>query len=87
VGREKRLFDRYQKIAINHRYHGCAAHNCDRPPAWVEFHHLDPWSRGGATDAKNGISLCPPHHHLADHPETYDMRRLPDGKVRFSRRT
>ena len=32
VGREKRLFDRYQKIAINHRYHGCAAHNCDRPP-------------------------------------------------------
>ena len=59
LGREKRLFDRYQKIAINHRYNGCAAHNCDRPPAWVEFHHVDPWSRGGATDARNGISLCP----------------------------
>jgi hypothetical protein len=37
VGREQRLFDRYQKIAINHRYHGCAAHNCDRPPAWMEL--------------------------------------------------
>jgi hypothetical protein len=87
LGRERRIFDRYQKIAINHRYNGCAAHNCDRPPAWVEFHHEDPWSQGGATDAKNGISFCPPHHRMADHPETYDMRRLPDGRVRFSRRT
>ena len=52
LGRERRLFDRYQKHAINQRYHGCAAHNCDRPPAWVEYHHQDPWSRGGATDAE-----------------------------------
>ena len=87
LGREQRLFDRYQKIAINHRYKGCAAHNCDRPPAWVEFHHEDPWHLGGRTDAKTGISLCPPHHHMADHPESYDMTRLPDGKVRFNRRT
>ena len=87
VGRERRLFDRYQKLAITHRYHGCAAHNCDRPPAWVEFHHEDPWSRGGRTDARNGLSLCPAHHRMADHPESYDLRRLPDGSVRFSRRT
>ena len=87
VGREQRLFDRYQKIAINHRYHGCAAHNCDRPPAWMEFHHEDPWHHGGRTDAKRGMSLCPDHHHMADHPDTYDMRRLADGKVRFVRRT
>ena len=87
VGRERRLFDRYQKLAINHRYQGCAAHNCDRPPAWLEFHHQDPWSRGGATDAQKGIALCPPHHRMADHPEIYDMRHLPDGSVRFRRRT
>lgn len=87
LGREQRLFDRYQKIAINHRYQGCAAHNCDRPPAWVEFHHEDPWHLGGRTDAKRGISLCPPHHRMADHPESYHMTRLPDGKVRFNRRT
>ena len=80
LGRERRLFDRYQKHAINQRYHGCAADNCDRPPAWVEYHHQDPWSRGGATDAKNGISLCPAHHRMADHPDSYDMRRLPDGQ-------
>ena len=87
VGREKRLFDRYQKHAINQRYHGCAAHTCDRPPAWVEYHHEHPWSHGGTTDAGNGISLCPAHHRMADHPDSYDMRRLPDGRVRFSRRT
>lgn len=87
LGREQRLFDRYQKFAINHRYHGCAAYNCDRPPAWVEFHHEDPWHLGGSTDAKKGIPLCPAHHHMADHPDTYHMRRLPNGKVRFTRRT
>ena len=87
VGREKRLFDRYQKIAINHRYNGCAAHNCDRPPAWMEYHHEDPWHQGGHTDAKKGISFCAPHHHMADHPQNYDLTRHPNGKVRFSRRT
>ncbi|QNN52335.1 HNH endonuclease signature motif containing protein [Nocardioides mesophilus] len=87
LGREQRLFDRYQKIVINHRYQGCAAENCDRPPAWMEFHHEDPWHQGGGTDATKGISFCAPHHHMADHPQTYDQTRLPDGKVRFTRRT
>jgi len=87
LGREQRLFDRYQKIAINHRYNGCAAHNCDRPPAWMEFHHQEPWHVGGPTDLRNAIPLCPAHHRMADHPKTYDLRRLPDGKVRFVRRT
>lgn len=86
VGREKRLFDRYQKIAINHRDRGCAAVNCDRPPAWVEFHHEHAWRDGGGTDVRHGIALCPPHHHMADHPDSWNMRRMPDGGVRFSRR-
>ena len=68
LGRKQRLFDRYQKIAINHRYRGCAADNCDRPPAWMEFHHEQPWHPTGSTDANNGISLCPAHHRMADHP-------------------
>ena len=46
-----------------------------------------PGAAGGTTDASNGISLCPAHHRMADHPDSYDMRRLPDGKVRFNRRT
>ncbi len=77
VGREQRLFTRYQKIAINQRYRGCAVEGCDRPPAWMEYHHDDPWHQGGPTDAKKGTSYCPPHHHMADHPQTYDHDPTP----------
>jgi hypothetical protein len=86
MGREQRLFDRYQRIAMAHRFGGCAAENCDRPPAWTEGHHRKPWHQGGRTDLGDGIPLCPPHHHMADRPAQWDMRSLTSGQVRFSRR-
>jgi hypothetical protein len=86
LGRERRLFSKAQRIALAHRHDGCAAANCDRPPAWTEAHHLDPWHQGGRTDLRRGLPLCPPHHHMADHPEAWDMQRMPHGGVRFSRR-
>ena len=86
MGREQRLFTKYQRIALAEQYGGCAAANCDRPPAWTEAHHPEPWAKGGRTDLHNGLPLCPPHHHMADHPESWTMRRLPSGGVRFSRR-
>lgn len=86
LGREQRLFNKYQRIALAHQYGGCAAVNCDRPPAWAEAHHPEQWVNGGRTDLRNGLPLCPPHHHMADHPESWNMKRLPNGGVRFSRR-
>ena len=86
LGREQRLFDRHQKIAMNLKYRGCAAENCDRPPSWTEGHHQEPWAQGGATDLANGIPLCPPHHHMADHPGEWIMRTRRSGMVRFTRR-
>jgi hypothetical protein len=86
LGREQRLFSRYQRIAMNHRYKGCATQGCDRPPSWTEAHHPDPWREGGRTDLANGIPLCPPHHHMADHPQSWNLHRMPSGKVRFTRR-
>jgi hypothetical protein len=86
MGRERRLFDRYQRIAMAHRFGGCAAESCDRPPAWTEAHHRKPWHQGGRTDLDDGIALCPPHHQMADRPEQWDMRSMPSGQVRFSRR-
>ncbi|HET6627401.1 MAG TPA: DUF222 domain-containing protein [Nocardioidaceae bacterium] len=86
LGHEQRLFDKYQKIALDHQHHGCAAANCDRPPAWVEYHHPHAWKAGGRTDLANGLPLCPPHHHMADHPDSWNLKHLPDGSVRFSRR-
>ena len=65
---------------------GCTADNCDRPPAWTEAHHEVPWSRGGGTSVKDGRLLCPWHHHRA-HDPAYDKTRMPNGQVRFNRRT
>lgn len=86
MGREQRLFDKYQRIAMAHRYGGCATASCDRPPAWTEAHHTKPWHQGGRTDLADGLPLCPPHHHMADNPTAWKMRTMPSGKVRFSRR-
>jgi Domain of unknown function (DUF222) len=86
LGRERRLFSKHQRIALHHQYRGCAATNCDRPSAWTEAHHEHAWSKGGRTDLACGIPLCPPHHHMADHPQSWDMRRVPTGGVRFTRR-
>jgi hypothetical protein len=80
------LFTKYQRIALAQLYDGCAATNCDRPPAWTEAHHREQWVNGGLSDLDNGLPLCPPHHHMADHPEAWNMRRLPNGGVRFNRR-
>ena len=73
LGRKQRLHDTYQRIALHHRYKGCAAINCDRPPAWTEIHHPHAWADGGRTDLANGLPLCPPHHHMADHPDSWNM--------------
>jgi hypothetical protein len=86
MGREQRLFDRYQRIALAQRFGGCATDGCDRPPSWTEAHHKDPWRQGGRTDLADGLPLCPPHHHMADRPDRWDMRTMPSGRVRFSRR-
>jgi hypothetical protein len=87
LGREQRLHDRYQRIALAQTYGGCAEADCDRPPSWTEAHHRQPWQDGGRTDLANGLPLCPPHHRMAHQPKTYDLRRLPGGTVRFTRRT
>lgn len=86
LGREQRLFTKHQRIALGVRHGGCAATNCDRPPAWTEAHHSHSWASGGRTDLNNGLPLCPPHHQMADHPESWNLQRLPSGGVRFSRR-
>ncbi|HET6627660.1 MAG TPA: DUF222 domain-containing protein, partial [Nocardioidaceae bacterium] len=72
LGRKQRLHNKYQRTVLNYRYRGCAAANCDRPPAWTEIHHPKAWAKGGRTDIGNGLPLCPPHHHMADHPESWN---------------
>ncbi|UDY22284.1 HNH endonuclease signature motif containing protein [Nocardioides sp. Kera G14] len=64
----------------------CQAEGCDKPASWAEVHHLDPWSKGGKTDLNRMALLCRPDHRRI-HSADYLHERLPDGTIRFSRRT
>jgi hypothetical protein len=84
VGRGKRLYDKYQRIAIGHRDQHCTAVGCDCPAALCHVHHNQPWSQGGKTSVKDGRLLCPRHHSYAHSPK-YEMKTIPNGRVIFSR--
>jgi hypothetical protein len=87
LGREARLFSKAQRIAMGLRDHGCRAETCDRPPPWCEaHHHQTPWANGGNTNLADGVLLCGFHHRLAHRPD-YGHHRLPNGDIRFNRRT
>lgn len=86
LGRSNRLFTDAQRTALSLKHTHCAADGCERPYAWCELHHLDPWSRGGKTDLANGIPLCQ-FHHQRIHDPRFEHRRDPDGSITFHRRT
>ncbi len=62
LGRRTRLFTDTHRIALATRYTSCAATGCDRPYAWTELHHRDPWSHGGPTNLDHAVPLCRAHH-------------------------
>ena len=87
LGRSSRLFKPAQRKAMIIRDRECRAEGCTIPAAWCEAHHWGrPWAEGGRTDLKDGVLLCNWHHHRA-HDSIYDSTRMPNGDVRFSRRT
>ena len=87
LGRSARLFRPAQRKAMIIRDRECRAERCTIPAAWCEAHHWGrPWAEGGRTDLKDGVLLCNWHHHRA-HDPTFDSSRMPNGDVRFSRRT
>jgi hypothetical protein len=82
LGRTRRLHSKAQRYALSLRYDTCAAEGCERPFAWCDIHHPDPWSCGGPTDLDNALPLCG-HHHRRAHDRRYDMTVLPSGEVRY----
>jgi hypothetical protein len=77
LGRDRRLFTNAQRLAFATIYDTCAVDGCDRPFAWTEIHHLDPWADGGGTDLSNGVPACASHHHRLDDPD-YEHRIVTD---------
>jgi hypothetical protein len=76
----RRLHDRFQRHAIVKRDGGCCWKGCDRPPAWCEVHHPEPYGDGGPTTVDNGALFCFLHHHLL-HDAGWYARMAPDGIV------
>jgi hypothetical protein len=86
LGRTRRFFTTAQRIALAIQHRGCAAEGCDAPPSMTHAHHHQEWANGGRTDIANALMLCSPHHARA-HDPAYTMTKLPEGRVRFHRRT
>ncbi|MFD7077918.1 DUF222 domain-containing protein [Nocardioides sp. NPDC059952] len=86
LGRTARLAHPIQHRALRLRDQGCQAEDCDAPAAWTEAHHLKPWSEGGKTDLADMVLLCPSDHRRI-HSAGSGYERLPDGRIRFTRRT
>lgn len=86
LGRAQRLFNAAQRRAMLFRDRTCRAAGCDIPGTWTEAHHWISWLDGGVTDLDDGVLLCAHHHHCA-HDAAYVVERLPNGDVRFARRT
>jgi hypothetical protein len=75
LGREQRLYNRHQRIALAARDGGCLWGDCDRPPSWTEAHHIEHWKRDrGKTDVADGVLLCR-YHHLLLHNNNWQIRR------------
>ncbi|MFD4325516.1 DUF222 domain-containing protein [Nocardioides sp. NPDC058538] len=86
LGRKERFFTAAQRRALLLRSATCEAEGCDIPGTWAEAHHWIAWAQGGPTDLDNATLLCSHHHHRA-HDATYLHERLPNGDIRFTRRT
>lgn len=68
LGRADRFFTEAQRVALATVHTECAAAGCDRPYAWSELHHEDPWSHGGLTDLDKAVPLCGYHHRRIHDP-------------------
>ena len=81
LGRQERFFTEAQRVALATTYDTCAADGCDRPYAWSELHHEDPWSQGGRTDLAKAVPLCG-HHHRRAHDPRYSHHFVTEAKGR-----
>ena len=83
----RRFHTEPQRIALAIEQGGCTAEGCDWPPGHVPRPPRPPLvTRAATPSVKNGRLLCPSHHARA-HDPAYTITKLPDGKVRFHRRT
>lgn len=81
VGRATRVIPPATRRALQARDRCCRWPGCDRPIGWTSAHHIEFWSRGGATALDNLLSLCHFHHRLV-HEGGWQVVKV-GGELRF----
>jgi hypothetical protein len=81
LGRTTRTVPRWLRRSLHRRDGGCRFPSCERQ-AWVDRHHIQHWTQGGATDPKNLIELCRYHHRFV-HEHGWKILGNPADEVRF----
>ena len=84
-GRSSRLYKPAQRKAMELRDKTCTTIGCSVPARFCHAHHKTAWSKGGKTNLKDGVLLCPFHHHRAHDPR-WTINYHPNGKTSFTRR-
>jgi hypothetical protein len=67
-----------RRRVLGRDHHRCRWPGCGRPAR--HLHHMEHWTRGGATDAANLFGVCWHHHHLL-HEGGWDATGNADGQI------
>ena len=83
IGRKTRSIPPSLRRALKARDQGCRFPGCTQT-RFVDGHHIHHWAAGGETNLDNLVQLCR-HHHRLVHEGGFDVARLPDHTLRFTR--
>lgn len=84
AGRKRKLFTGALREVIQAIDPVCGWLGCNLRAQIAAIDHLEPRSRGGPTDARNGKIMCD-HHNIFKHTADYRVERLADGTISITR--
>ena len=84
AGRKRKLFTGALRESIMAIDPVCGWLGCNLRAQISAIDHLEPRSRGGPTDARNGKVMCD-HHNIFKHTAGYQVERSADGTIRITR--
>ncbi len=84
AGRKRRLFSGALREAIQATDPVCGWLGCNLRAQICDIDHLDPRSRGGPTNPRNGKITCH-KHNVFKHTAGYAVERKPDGRIEITR--
>ena len=84
AGRKRRLFNGALREAIQAIDPVCGWLGCNLRAQICDIDHLEPRSRGGPTNPRNGKITCH-KHHVFKHTAGYAVERKPDGRIEITR--